>query len=488
MAVPDTKRVASPEWVIAGRSDISVNEALQGGWGVSPAPLVRSASFVNFATREMSVPTGDTPAEKAVRTHELIHARVSPTAVPTALMEQIGVTASSVRLAEEVRVNFLAGSYGMKGSDHPGVRALSDGSEKGVAAKAVEDRNWHLALNIYLTTFNTDIHKAVKRKLRSVEEWKKAFTVIDRAMKHWNTASGDQYHPSQMRRTDPTRYEWVEGRYGKVESALLGSGFITHTLPLAGMIDGWIADPPSGSKARSPFGLGSRVGRNSTPNQWEDLRFGMTSLTETTSSFLGKRKRPAMTGKFPVRPDRLLTDPERRIFREIVRSEGGIVVFDCSGSMSVSHQEVRDVMTKYAGATVMAYTFRGDNTANAWVLARNNRMVSESEFQQIDLGHGNGVDGPALRWAIRQRKTPKDFIVWVTDGAVTGKGDGYADNLLHECAQLSVRHNIISVEDTDEALELLAEMKRTGKRFRNRFISIIETTLKTKGIDPHEHD
>lgn len=487
MTEQNTRRVASPEWVVAGRSDISVDEALRGGWGVSPAPLVRSASFVNFANREMSVPTGDSPADHAVRTHELIHARVSPTAVPNQLMEQIGVTPSSVRLAEEVRVNFLAGSLRMRHSGHPGVRALTDGSEKGIAEKAVKDKNWLVALNLYLTTFNTDIHKTVKRKLRTIPEWKSAFTLIDSSLDSWNTTGKNPMYAERVRRTDVVTYHWVDGRFGQVETAQMGSGFMNFTLPLAGKIDEWIANPPAPAtpKGEGRFGIGSRLRSNPRRNEWEELRFGMTSLTEATTSFLGKRKRPAMVGKFPVRPDRLLTDPERRIFREVVRAEGGIVVFDCSGSMSVSHDDVREVMTKYAGATVMAYTYRGENTANAWVLARNNRMVSESEFKEIPLGHGNGVDGPALRWAIRQRRSPKDFIVWVTDGAVTGKGDGYADNLLLECANLSVRHNIVSVEDVDEAVQLLAEMKRTGKRFRHRFIDVISEVVMTKGFN-HE--
>lgn len=483
MTEQNTRRVASPEWVIAGRSDIGVDEALQGGWGVSPAPLVRSASFVNFANREISVPTGDTPADQAVRTHELIHARVSPTAVPNVLMDQIGVTPASVRLAEEVRVNFLAGSLRMKHSGHPGVRALSDGSEKGIATKAVEEKNWLVALNLYLSTFNTDVHKSVKRKLRTVPEWKEAFSAIELSLADWNTAGRQQMYANRVRRTDAVKYHWVDGRYGKVETANMGYGFMNYTLPLANKIDEWVNNPPTpASKMGARMGHGSRLRSNPRPNEWEELRFGMTSLTEATTSFLGKRKRPAMVGKFPVRPDRLLTDPERRIFREVVRAEGGIVVFDCSGSMSVSHDDVREVMTKYAGATVMAYTYRGTNTANAWVLARNNRMVSESEFKEIDLGHGNGVDGPALRWAVRQRRSPKDFIVWVTDGAVTGKGDMYSDNLLLECSNLSVRHNVVSVENTDEALMLLAEMKRTGKRFRHRFIDVISETVMRKGI------
>ena len=81
-------RVASPEWVISGRGDALVESQLQGGWGASPAPLARGASSVDFGHREITVPAGDSPAEVAVRTHELLHARISPVAVPPQLINQ----------------------------------------------------------------------------------------------------------------------------------------------------------------------------------------------------------------------------------------------------------------------------------------------------------------------------------------------------------------------------------------------------------------
>lgn len=471
------RRVASPEWVVAGRSDIDVDTTLVGGWGVSPAPLARSASFTNFAEREMAVPVGNSPSEKAVRTHELIHARVSPTRIPVQLMEQIGVTSSSVRTAEEVRVNFLANADLMKRKGHPGTADLCDGSEKGLATKAVENGDWSLALSLYLNTFNTKVHKVVKRKLRTVPQWKESLSVIEKQMKDWDCSRNNHHWEHRVAFTSPITYRYVNGRFGKTEDVLLGQGFIEYTLPLAEQIDGWIADPPR-KTTKVAGGLSRVPNYRKMHGQWETLRFGMTSLTESTTSFMGRRKRPAMTGKFPSRPDRLLTDPERRIFRETVRSEGGIVVFDCSGSMSVTHQEVRDVVAKYAGVTVVAYTWRGRNVANAWILARNGRMISESDFEEIDLNNGNGVDGPILRWAIRQRRSPKDFIIWVSDGFVTGRGDSSTDNLMKECAQLSVRHNIIGVKDSEEALSLLADMKRTGLRPRHKFVSAIAKYVK----------
>ena len=465
-------RVASPEWVISGRGDALVESQLQGGWGSNPAPLSRGASSVDFGHREITVPAGDSPAEIAVRTHELLHARISPVSVPPQLLNQFGLTSTAVRLAEELRVNILGARLEKTTGGEVSVRAMKDGSEKGIADDAVENDRWQAALSIFLNTYETCEFKTVKRRLRKKEQWRQPLEIVEKFLKknmHWNNVG------RRLDSTHPTNYKWVDGRDGTESSALLGYGFINVTLPLAQQIDEWLLHPPA------PKGSTPRVGKRPISDghgrQWEELRFGMTSLTETTTSFIGKRKRPAMMGKYPSRPDRLLTDPERRIFRETVRGEGGIVVFDCSGSMSVTHEDVRAVTKKFAGATVVAYTYRGEHQANAWVLARNQRMVSEHEFADIDLNHGNGVDAPILRWALRQKKSPKDFLVWVSDGYITGAGDYSTQELLDECTDLCVKHKIIGVEDAEEAIALLEEMKRTGARPTNRYARHITNNL-----------
>jgi hypothetical protein len=479
MSNQNNLRVASPEWVISGRSDALVESQLQGGWGSNSAPLSRGASSVDFGHREITVPAGNSPAEIAVRTHELLHARISPVSVPPQLLTQLGVTSSAVRLAEEVRVNVLGSILERKTAGEVSVRAMRDGSEKGIADNAVEQDQWQAALSIFLNTYETCEFKTVKRRLRKKEEWREPLSIVEKYL-------NKRLHPREISRsidsTVPTNYKWVDSRDGSLGSALLGYGFINVTLSLAQQVDEWLMHPP----ARAERGMTAKGKKRPIADghgaEWEALRFGMTSLTETTTSFIGKRKRPAMMGKYPSRPDRLLTDPERRIFREVVRGEGGLVVFDCSGSMSVTHDDVRAVTKKFAGATVVAYTYRGEHEANAWVLARNQRMVSEGEFADIPLNHGNGVDGPMLRWAIRQRKSPKDFIVWVSDGYVTGKGDYSAETLVAECAELCVKHKIIGVEDCEEALSLLEEMKRTGGRPSNRHSRHITHHLNKKEI------
>lgn len=507
-----TKRLSSPEWVVSGRADREVDDNLSGGWGVIPAPLSRGASYTDFGKHQISVPDGDTPEAVAVRLHELTHARISPTNVPSVLLDQLGISSEAVRLAEEVRVNLvsvlspivtrsLAEQDESRKIDDDLVaitdaaKQLADGTEQGASDMAVQLQDWRSAVTVYLATLNLASNKVVRRRLRRNKNWRtpldeigkylrKEGIDISRGRSPWFATTHSRYR--QLRNTEPQQYTFVDRRTGRRENVFIPTGFIDFTLPLANVIDRMFAVGEGSGKPQN--GEGEHTEKSSKPDNygfdkanWETLRWGLTDLTETTTAFIGKRKRPAMTGKSPVRPDRLLTDPERRIFRETARARGGIVVFDCSGSMAITHDEVHQVVTQFAGATVVAYTSRGHasrNLPNAWVLADRGRMISRDDFDRIDLGHGNGVDGPILDWAIRKRKSRKDFIVWVSDGHVTGQGDRQSRRQLLEVAEMSMKANIIGVDTSDEAIQLLADMKRTGGTPRNRYARKTEHTIR----------
>lgn len=489
------ERFVAPEWLTAGRADFLVDETLQGGWSESSTPLMRNASFTDFGSHEMAVPAGDSAEARAVRMHELIHARISPTSVPAELMEQLGVSPQAVRLAEEVRVNFVGrGVAGQQrewlrqaGLDHEAetvmdTNDLADGSESATAKRIVTSNSWNDALNLYLSTYNTKVHAKVKRALRKNPEWKKPFTEIDKMMtKRLGYNFSKTYSRNAIAHgwTDPFEFVWMDKKRQE-QRTILPSSFMHYTLSLANVIDEWLMSPPtSGNPARSL----SRTRRDvqNFHSKWETLRLGACALTENTTAFLGRRKRPAMSGKYPSRPDRLLTDPERRIFRETVRSRGGVVVFDCSGSMGITHETILDTVKQFAGATVLVYSHSRQAEMNAWVVARNGRMIAKDEFDDLPLGRGNGVDGEALRWALRQRKKG-EFLMWVSDGQVTGRNDHMTRELVEECAALCHKNGIIGADTPEEAIQLLADMKR-GKMPRNKHCEVITSTLRMMSKD-----
>ena len=76
--------IASPEWVVSDRADRTSDPMMMKGWEAIPTPLHRGASYTDFSTHEIAVPDGESPQAQAVRLHELVHARISPSSVPAA--------------------------------------------------------------------------------------------------------------------------------------------------------------------------------------------------------------------------------------------------------------------------------------------------------------------------------------------------------------------------------------------------------------------
>lgn len=475
-------RPLAPEWLVPYREDSGLDERLTGGWGIRPSPMLRGAPHTDFTNNTISVPFGTSDAEKAVQIHEMLHAALSPAEVPGELLDLMGVSKQAVSLAEEVRINFVGSNFRAVSAEEidGNTRHLSDGSEYSSTDRICKTEAWNDALNLFLATYNTDVFRTVKRRLRRVKHWRDSLTQIERHLDRLGYRNDKVFFSRRKALaidTDPEVYRWVD-RKGNDRTTFLNTGFTSCTLPLAQTIDEWIANPPA------PEVVGKEpVKREIRPmsDKWAELRIGATRLTEPTTAFIGRRKRPAMTGKHPSRPDRLLTDPERRIFRETVKSTGGVVVFDCSGSMGVTHDVVRQAVKQFAGATIIVYSdamYTNDTTRpNAWVVAKNGRMVSHDDFDALPLHSGNGVDGPVLRWAVKNRRSSKDFILWVSDGCVTGRGDCVTDELLDEVVSLSQKHGIVGVDNCEEAVELLRRMKATGKVPVNRYCKVVENAI-----------
>jgi hypothetical protein len=477
-----TPPTAAPEWVVADRGDLRINaDELVGGWVTRPSTVTRGSAYTDLSRREMAVPEGDSDIARAIQQHELAHARFSPIETPRQLCEQIGVSLETVRIAEETRINLFLSTTDVPRRHAPLNeemarlnRLLSDGTEGQAADSARERDDFRQAVYLMFGTYGLDCFRTVKRRLKMKKEWSKAVEGISDYLKAEFPLSRRWSSVPRFASTDAVRYVWVDGK--ETTETMLPLGFTELTLDIAQQMEAIIANGGAGTKRVEKGEDGEKAEEEEPGGEkgmgrvsripWVGLRIGITALTEQTASFIGRRKRPSITGKYPRRPDRLITDPDRRIFRETVRGAGGVVVFDCSGSMGVEHDTIQQTAELFAGATILAYSMPphgNKGQANAWVLARNGRLISGSEMRKLPLNRGNGVDGEALRWAVRQRKTRKDFVLWVSDFGVTGKNDDQCEELMVDCAEIVRRERIIQVESCREAISLLTEMKRTGR-------------------------
>lgn len=147
---------------------------------------------------------------------------------------------------------------------------------------------------------------------------------------------------------------------------------------------------------------------------------------------------------------------DKMIFTTKVRRKGGSVLIDLSGSMSLSSEDIWELMQTIPAGIMAAYSCAAvEGTLR--ILAKNGRCVEDEASFRYDLetnkyyGGGNGVDGLALRWLGKQA-FPR---IWVSDGLVTGVSPHgeqlHAKNLLEDATTVAKRHAIKRVPNIEAA-------------------------------------
>jgi len=180
------------------------------------------------------------------------------------------------------------------------------------------------------------------------------------------------------------------------------------------------------------------------------MRIARPPLTERQPSVLRagvSRSRCGTEGTRISRPDRLAID--RAIFSRTGAGGGGTVLVDTSGSMSITAEEVEEIVRAAGGAAVVAIYSGSGDAGELRIVARGDRRVASDQFESF--GSGNVVDLPALEWLAKQ-PAPR---FWLSDGCVTGVGDQGCDELLERCKTVIERGRIQRVDDAAAALDAL---------------------------------
>jgi len=192
-------------------------------------------------------------------------------------------------------------------------------------------------------------------------------------------------------------------------------------------------------------GSGVRVGR------MKIARPPLTVRQPSVSRAGLSRRRCALEGTQISRPDRYALD--RAIFYRTGRGGGGTVLVDQSGSMSLSVEEVEQIIRTAGGAAVVAvYSGKGD-VGELRIVAKGDSRATNEHFKPF--GSGNVVDLPALQWLSKQPE-PR---LWVSDGCVTGVSDTGCEVILENCHELAKRARIERVDNAEGAIEALAGVK-----------------------------
>ncbi len=406
--------------LIVGRED-----GVGGGrWNVREGSTRRGGASCDLAARILEVPLGPDPTSRVVRAHELMHARVSPCGLDwPGLFGDLAPRA--LECAEELRVNTLLARLGFD------VQRLHDGSEKAGGRSLAEQGDWAQAVCFLLAVMGTGAERDYLSGVRL----------------------GDPTWPPALRAVRRRVAEIVDGLSVSALSATdvgddgVPRGYARSTVLLARLITPLMAARvPVGPDALRAYRRALAPGGRRPPTgRFAQPVVAQLSNRRAPRTPTGRRARPAVTGTTLRFPGRLLTDPHRRAFARSTRHRGGVVVIDQSGSMDLEPESLVALLARAPDALVIGYSHRpGDigATPNLWVLADRGAVATAWPSGNV----GNGVDGPALRFALARRRG-REPVVWVTDGQVTDAHDHPDEALTTECAQLVRRHGVRLVRD-----------------------------------------
>lgn len=453
-----------PEWL--ERNDQPLTDT---PWSVSPGTPIRGEAWTDIRNRRMRIPTGDDDASRVIRAHELVHAKISPECGPV-IPDVYGTlnfpdAERLVTACEEARVNHTVGRARFD------LKHLVDGSEKNSGYRAAMSGQPNIITLDLIAQYGTGaVNPYISGIRKAVREGKASKSLLDHAnnvkkhikmyTKHWDS------HDSALTSTHPQNTS-VRG-----EDIAVPIGYL-YTLELAVRLARLMV-----REDREPVpGVPDSVETGSDPGKFATPIIKKLPLTERVAGRMNRKRVATNMGTNPRRMHRLLTDPERRVFDRRASDIGGIVLIDQSGSMHLSDGDLWDVIKASPGCVVIGYSHAAGSVdvPNIWVMAERGRVASE-----VPIGNGgNGVDGPALLYALSKRKGDEPFI-WVCDGYVTDSHDNCRASLNEMCIKIVQQNNIHMVPDVGGAIDALGQVSR-GRRLKTRLTGPLEQRAQRRG-------
>ena len=425
----------------------------------------------NIVTHEMEVSSLNDEVSRFYRQRELVRARISfANAEQLSATKHIkGINTTLVMAAEECRINLVCKKLGFQ------TDLIKNGSEKQMGERFVKDGSvtaWNQSVAYGLSLANTKAFNSFLTGIRSVRpEWA---TTLRRMHDELTKFRG--INVSTLASTYPSEYELTTGK-----QVVMAEGF-HYTIQMAKRANNYLLD--EGSLDSSVPGEKSETKSFETSTS-DSGKFAplvvdkSVPLNVTVKGFLHRKKVSASTGKRILYPDRLLTDPHRKVFGSKIKANGGVVLIDTSGSMQLEEEDIESILTTAPGALIMAYSHQPFSVGipNLFILADRGKRVKNVSDVPYRNG-GNGVDGPALEYAIKRRKKSEPLI-WICDGVVTSSSDAVNWDLTEACAKLVIKHKIVVIPDVPSAVECFKRGKLIS-RPRNSLRMAIDNLKQNK--------
>lgn len=445
---------------ILGRKDFD-----SGAWSVDETAMSPGQAWTFITERKMQIPGGDTELERSVRAHEMMHAKVSPAGSTKEWLDRGKVTLRALKSAEEIRVNELCKRVGFD------MKRVFDGTEKPGGEFVAKNDRWEQAVYDVAACAGTGrLTEYLKGVRKHNPEWAKTLKVFaDRLVKQISKVPDAALASTEVHRISglsPAGYAFTEGLAILIDSV---------AKPAAPPEDDphedepGVSTPDAGDEKDAkpkPAPISTeQAGKITMPDEpgsaWDNLRIMRYPMPKSAPGGIGKKRRASQIGRVPRHINRMLTDPDRKVFDTVRKGKGGVVLIDGSASMEFSQDDIKRITQAAPGALVAIYCSnkRTGDTPNLMIIADKGRMVEELPERVA----GNGVDGPAARWAVEQRQTSRSPIVWVTDGLAHGPSQRYTDSAGVECAEIAYKNGIIVRPNVEQAIKVLENLKRGRK-------------------------
>lgn len=452
----------------------------KGRWQIDTCAPVRGEPMTDIIGGHMVVPVGNEDVDRTIRAHEMMHARVSPAEDFGKWLTRGIATQRGLTVVEEARVNFLIKQAGFD------PKHLADGSETASGMRLAEAGDWagcvYGVVGYAFCGGGKDFLTGVRRVNRAWGQTLKDITKrLEREFKKaHNLASTEVDARTGLAPVGFTHVErlaeWVDRLAAAQQNDDKGSS------SEQGNVD---SDSSSTDDGKSRDGDGPASGNgpvektsddtpdvsNINPTEdkptsgpvptWCELRIKHLPLTRHLRGGLGKKRVASAIGRNPRRLQNALTDPQKRVFDATKKGNGGVVLIDGSGSMSLEASEIIALTEEAPGCTVAVYSAdAAGEKDNLWILAKDGKMVDSIPRRN----GGNGVDGEAIRWAVAQRKSVRTPVVWITDGAVHGLGNsggwgGYDERLAMDCIKTVLGNRVYMAANVVSGTALLRKLR-----------------------------
>ena len=153
---------------------------------------------------------------------------------------------------------------------------------------------------------------------------------------------------------------------------------------------------------------------------------------------------------------------DKKVFTNKTTVAGGSMMIDCSGSMALYEEDIREIIDYLPAANIAGYVGYHDKIDGydgmIRVIAKDGR-IDTSAFEELENYGANSVDLDGLKWLAEQPE-PR---IWISDQQVIGVNEyGSATNLSlekrQEISRYMKRHNIIPIRVVEHVKKLAKQL------------------------------